>query len=101
METQSGTIKGDFTVVGDFTLAGTVTGSITVLAGGRLYLRGTCMNNMIVQSGGAAFVFGTVGSDVHNAGNVEIEGTVNGSVLSIGAPFRKSDGAFIRGSLMV
>lgn len=101
METKSGMIEGDYTVTGDLTLLGMVTGSITVVAGGRLYLRGTCANNLIVKLGGFAFVTGTVGNDVHNAGSVDVEGTVNGSVLSIGASFKKSSGAFIRGALAV
>lgn len=99
MKIENGKIEGNFTVNSEMTINGMVTGSITVVAGGKLYLRGTCSNNIIVQSGGSAFLYGTVGNDVHNAGNVEVEGTVNGSVLSIGAPFKKSDGAVIRGRI--
>lgn len=101
MKFESGTIEGNISIADDLNLLGTVKGSITVAFGGKLYLRGTCTNNLIVQPGGIAFIFGTVGNDVHNAGTVELEGTVNGNVLSIGSSFKKSDEAFVRGALLV
>jgi len=96
-----GTILGDQRLSDDLTLYGVATGTLTVTAGRSLYLYGLCGAGLVVETGGAATILGTVAGDVFNRGTVMLHGIVQGSVHSIGGQFEKSPASVVSGLLEI
>lgn len=86
MREERGQILGDLTIDELFTLWGTIGGNVTVIKGGKFYLRGELFGSMIVESKGRVHVFGnmTGGLTIKPGGKVVVSGTIKGKALNEG-----------------
>lgn len=101
MREERGNISGNVTINELYTLWGSIAGDVTVVDGGKFYLRGSIYGSLIVEKGGRVHIFGNiqgdltvnkhakvihsgvVGGDANNNGGrllVERESRVNGKV---------------------
>ena len=92
----TGRLEGDQVIDNDVELSGTITGDVTVAAGGYLALHGAVTGNVVVLPGGQADIFGTVHKGVWNrGGEVYIAGTIYGSLFDEGGETTVEPGAVI------
>jgi len=86
MREERGQVPGDVVVYEPFTLWGSVGGNVTVIAGGKLYVRGAVYGNMIVEKGGRVHILGIVSGDlnVHEGAKVIVSGQVGGNAVNLG-----------------
>jgi predicted acyltransferase (DUF342 family) len=66
MREERGTIAGPLVVHEPFTLWGTVGGTVTVVEGGKFYMRGSIYGNLNVEYGGRVHIYGNI------AGNLKV-----------------------------
>lgn len=86
MREERGQIPGDVVVYEPFTLWGSVGGNVTVIDGGKFYVRGGVYGNLIVEAGGRAHILGTVSGDliVHEGAKVIVSGVVGHDAVNEG-----------------
>jgi len=89
----NGKHDGDLAVTGHSVLRGMVTGTTTVTVGALLECYGTCCGDLVIDEGGRAVVYGTVGGNVINRGSFTLHGVVSGHV---NGQVELADGAIIR-----
>jgi cytoskeletal protein CcmA (bactofilin family) len=99
MREERGQIPGDFTVAEPFTLWGSVGGSVTVIEGGKVYVRGAIYGQLIVEKGGRVHVLGVVSGDVtaHEGAKVIISGQVGGNAINLGGRLHINEKAVVHG----
>ena len=86
MREERGQISGDVVVYEPYTLWGTVGGKVTVVDGGKFYLRGSIYGDLIVEHGGRVHIFGNIlGSLTLHAGTKVIHsGTIGHDIHNLG-----------------
>ena len=89
----------DVTVTTKTTISDQIDGTVTVLKGGTLTLYGRVEEDLIIEMGGRADVYGMVLGDVVNrGGTVTVYGWVGGRVIRQGGETVVSSGAVVKGS---
>lgn len=82
VESESGRIRGPYTVARDLSLTGMITGDATVAAGATFELRGMVTGNLTISEGASATIRGTVSGNLHNDGQMLLKGVVGGRISS-------------------
>jgi hypothetical protein len=91
--------REDVAVTTKTTISDQIDGTVTVLKGGTLTLNGRVEEDLIIEVGGRAEVYGMVLGDVVNrGGTVTVFGWVGGSVIEQGGETVVSPGAVVNGS---
>jgi hypothetical protein len=89
----------DVTVTTKTTISDQIDGTVTVLKGGMVTLYGRVEEDLIVEMGGRADVYGMVLGDVVNrGGTLTVNGWVGGRVIEQGGETVVSPGAVVKGS---
>lgn len=86
MREERGQVPGDVVVYEPFTLWGSVGGKVTVIDGGKLYVRGAVYGDMTVESGGRVHILGIVSGNltVNEGAKVIVSGQVGGNAVNLG-----------------
>ncbi len=86
MREERGQLTGDRVISEPYTLWGKIAGNLTVVDGGKLYVRGNVFGDLIVQEGGRAHILGNVKGTVTimPRTKVIIGGIIGGDVLNQG-----------------
>lgn len=64
MREERGQIPGEVVVYEPYTLWGSVGGKVTVIDGGKFYLRGSVYGDLIVETGGRVHIYGSITGDL-------------------------------------
>ncbi len=86
MREERGQIGGDVVVYEPFTLWGSVGGNVTVIQGGKLYVRGAIYGHLVVEYGGRCHVYGNITGNltVHRGAKVIHSGILGGNATNDG-----------------
>lgn len=86
MREERGQIAGDLTVNEEVEQWGSVGGTVTVVRGGKFYLRGAIYGNLVVQRHGRCHIFGQIKGDVivHAKAKVIHSGVIGGDLINQG-----------------
>ena len=86
MREERGQLTGDVIVYEPFTLWGSIAGNVSVIEGGKFYVRGAIYGNMVAEYGGRAHLFGNVSGDltVNRGAKVIVSGMIAGNVTNLG-----------------
>ena len=86
MREERGQIAGDLIVTEPLELWGNVGGTVTVKEGGKFYLRGSILGNLIVQYGGRVHIYGQVHGSVTLFDNTKVihSGMIAGDLINDG-----------------
>ena len=86
MREERGQIPGALVVFEPLTLWGSVGGDLTVVEGGKLYMRGSVYGNMRVEYGGRVHIYGNIAGNltVERGAKVVHSGVVNGDATNNG-----------------
>ena len=101
MREERGQIAGPLVVHEPYTLWGSVGGTVTVVEGGKFYMRGSIYGDLNVEYGGRVHVFGTVTGDLKVARGTKVihSGTVMGDAINEGGRLYVDAQATIRGKV--
>ncbi|MCS7034820.1 MAG: hypothetical protein NZ561_12630 [Phycisphaerae bacterium] len=101
MREERGQIAGDVVVYEPFTLWGSIGGNVTVIEGGKLYVRGAIYGNMQVERGGRVHILGIVSGDliVHEGAKVIVSGQVGKNAINRGGRLHIDPTAIIHGTV--
>ena len=99
MREERGTIGGDIVVYEEYTLWGVVAGNVSVVDGGRLFVRGAVYGYVDVTPGGRMHIFGRVSGNVTLARGTKVihSGVIGGDVTNNGGRFFLEPGAKVLG----
>ncbi|HRK30148.1 MAG TPA: polymer-forming cytoskeletal protein [Tepidisphaeraceae bacterium] len=99
MREERGQIPGDVVVYEPFTLWGSVGGNVSVIEGGKLYVRGAVYGHMTVEAGGRVHILGIVSGDltVMTGAKVIVSGQVGGNAINLGGRLHVDSKATIHG----
>jgi predicted acyltransferase (DUF342 family) len=86
MREERGKLSGDSEIKELYTLWGMIVGNVTVVEGGKLYLRGSIYGDLIVEYGGRVHVFGNLQGNliVKRGAKVIHSGVIGGEILNRG-----------------
>jgi hypothetical protein len=86
MREERNKIVGDQTINELYTLWGMIVGNVTVVEGGKLYLRGSIFGSLTIAPGGRSHIFGTVRGDVTVDDKAKLvhSGTIGGDLINRG-----------------
>jgi cytoskeletal protein CcmA (bactofilin family) len=86
MREERGLINGDVVVYEPFTLWGTISGTVKVIDGGKLYIRGTVYGDIHIEDEGRCHIYGTVSGKlvVHRGGKAIHSGVLGGDAVNRG-----------------
>ena len=86
MREERGAVAGDLVVDEPYTLWGSVGGTVTVVDGGKFYMRGSIHGDLNVEYGGRVHVFGNVAGSlkVTRGTKVIVSGTILGDAVNEG-----------------
>ena len=86
MREERGQIAGDLIVSEPMELWGNVGGSVTIKEGGKFYLRGSILGDLIVQYGGRVHIYGQVHGNVTIFDNTKLihSGRIAGDLINDG-----------------
>lgn len=86
MREERGTVSGDVRVFEPFTLWGSIGGNVSVIQGGKFYVRGAIYGNLTVEYGGRVHIFGNVTGNltVERGAKVIHSGVIGGNALNDG-----------------
>lgn len=86
MREERGRLPGGTIINESVELWGSVGGDVTVVDGGKFYVRGAIYGNLTVEDGGRCHVFGTVQGTiyVHDGAKVIHSGVVGGNIVNDG-----------------
>ena len=86
MREDRGAVPGPMVVHEPYTLWGTCGGTVTVVEGGKFYMRGSIYGDLVVQFGGRVHVYGNITGSltVARGSKVILSGTVNGDATNDG-----------------
>lgn len=90
-------IKGNQILEEDTCLRGIIVGSVEVRPNVYFEVHGTLNGKLMLQGGSRAKVCGTVNGDITNDGNLEIFGTVNGTVQTVSGETFIDPNAIVQG----
>jgi predicted acyltransferase (DUF342 family) len=86
MREERGKLTGDLTINEPYTLWGMIVGNVTVIEGGKLYVRGSIYGDLIAEAGARIHIFGNVQGKVvvHPDTKVIHSGIIGGDVINRG-----------------
>jgi hypothetical protein len=86
MREERGQIAADVLIAEPYTLWGSAGGTVTVIAGGKFYLRGAIYGDLVVEDGGRAHILGSVAGNlvVKTGAKVILSGTVGRNAVNEG-----------------
>jgi len=86
MREERGQIAGDVMIYEPWNLWGSVGGNVTVIQGGKLYVRGAIYGNLVVEFGGRVHIFGNVSGNliVNRGAKVIHSGVLGGDAINEG-----------------
>src|SRR5256885_17265724 len=86
MREERGQLAGDVVVREKYELWGSVGGNVTVVEGGKLYLRGAVYGSLIVEFGGRVHIYGQIKGNVTLGENTKVihSGVVAGDIINAG-----------------
>src|SRR5271170_3517987 len=86
MREERGTVAGPLVVFDRMELWGTVGGDVTVVEGGKFYMRGAIYGNLNVEYGGRVHIFGNIAGDLKVARGAKVihSGVVAGDATNEG-----------------
>jgi cytoskeletal protein CcmA (bactofilin family) len=96
---EAGKVEGDLTLGDDLILRGMVTGDVSVPRGRRLELFGMICGDVKLEPGASAAVRGMVLGSVINGGDLDVWGTIEGTVEDAGGRSTLHPGAVVHGAL--
>src|SRR4051812_1087064 len=101
MREERGTLSGDMVVYEPLTLWGTVGGNVSVIDGGKFYLRGAIYGNLTVEKGGRVHAFGNITGNivVMEGAKVIVSGAVGRDVINDGGRLYIDSSAKIMGKV--
>jgi cytoskeletal protein CcmA (bactofilin family) len=101
MREERGQIPGDVVVYEPFTLWGSIGGNVSVIDGGKLYVRGAIYGNLTVETGGRAHILGTLSGNltVHDGAKVIVSGLLGGDAHNEGGRLYVERTAKVMGKL--
>jgi cytoskeletal protein CcmA (bactofilin family) len=88
-------VEGDLTLGEDLVVKGMVTGNVSVPSGRRLELRGMVCGDLKLDRGASVVVRGMVLGSVTNGGELDIWGTISGTVEDVGGRSTLHPGAVV------
>ena len=86
MREERGAVAGPLVVHEPYTLWGTAGGTVTVVEGGKFYMRGSILGNLDVEFGGRVHIYGNVAGNLRVArgSKVIVSGTIVGDATNEG-----------------
>ena len=101
MREERGTIAGPLVVHEPMELWGTVGGTVTVVEGGKFYMRGSIYGDLNVEYGGRVHIFGNIAGNlkVSRGSKVIHSGTIAGDVTNEGGRLFIDSTAVINGKV--
>ena len=101
MREERGIITGDVIVYEHFELWGAVSGTVKVIGGGKLYVRGKIYGDLLVEKGGRCHVYGAVSGNiiVHRGGKCIHSGIVGGNAVNHGGRLWVEQSAKVMGQI--
>jgi predicted acyltransferase (DUF342 family) len=101
MREERGTIAGPLVVHEPFTLWGSVGGNVTVVEGGKFYMRGSIYGNLNVEYGGRVHIFGNIAGDLKVARGSKVihSGVVVGDAVNEGGRLYIDSTAKVEGKI--
>src|SRR5438128_11092151 len=101
MREERGTFKGDMVIAEPLTLWGSVAGNISVVKGGKFYLRGSVYGDVSAEPGGRAHLLGNVSGDltVMEDAKVILGGAIGGDAINEGGRLYIEHSAKVRGKV--
>jgi len=86
MREERGQVAGDLFINEPYELWGSVGGDVTVVEGGKFYVRGSIYGTLIAAKGGRVHVLGRVQGnlEIHRRAKVIISGVIGGDVRNLG-----------------
>jgi cytoskeletal protein CcmA (bactofilin family) len=86
MREERGHLAGDVQINEPYTLWGSIAGTVSVIKGGKFYMRGAIYGNLNVLSGGRVHVFGNVSGNLTlvEKSKVIYSGTLGGDAVNQG-----------------
>ncbi len=98
MHEERGHLQGDQIINIAIDLVGKIVGNVTVVDGGKMYVRGSIIGNLTVEDGGRVHIFGHVTGEllVKKGAKVILDGVVNTATNRGGRLFIESTGQVIR-----
>jgi cytoskeletal protein CcmA (bactofilin family) len=101
MREERGTISGPLVVHEPFTLWGTVGGNVTVVEGGKFYMRGSIYGNLTVEYGGRVHIYGNIAGNLKVARGSKVihSGIVGGDAINEGGRLYIDASAKVEGKI--
>ena len=101
MRDERGSIAGPITIAEPFTLWGSILGDVTVVDGGKVYVRGSIHGNLYVEKYGRVHIHGSVSGSVRLARKTKviISGPVGGDAVNKGGRLYVDEGGTIAGRI--
>ena len=101
MREERSQIAGDLTVNEPLELTGNVGGNLTIVKGGKVYVRGSVIGNMIVEPGGRVHLYGHIHGNVLLSEDTKVilGGHVKGDVINNGGRLFIETKAEIKGKV--
>jgi cytoskeletal protein CcmA (bactofilin family) len=101
MREERGQIIGDVVVYEPFTLWGSIGGDVSVMEGGKFYVRGSIYGDLTVEPGGRVHVYGNITGHLKMAEKtkVVISGMIGGNAINNGGRLYIDRGAKIMGKV--
>jgi predicted acyltransferase (DUF342 family) len=101
MREERGQLAGPLVVHEPYTLWGSVGGTVTVVEGGKFYMRGSIYGNLNVEYGGRVHIFGTVTGNLKVARGTKVihSGILMGDAINEGGRLYVDAMAKIRGKV--
>jgi cytoskeletal protein CcmA (bactofilin family) len=101
MREERGQLSGDVVVYEPFTLWGLIGGNVTVIQGGKLYLRGSVYGNLTVEYGGRVHIYGNVTGNLKITRGAKVihSGVIGGDAINKGGRLFVDAGAKIVGKI--
>lgn len=86
MREERGKVIGNQVISEAIDLWGSITGNVTVVAGGKMYVRGAIVGHLVVEKGGRVHVYGNISGNlsVAQGAKVILSGTVGGDAANNG-----------------
>jgi cytoskeletal protein CcmA (bactofilin family) len=101
MREERGQLSGDVVVYEPFTLWGSVGGNVTVIQGGKFYLRGSIYGDLLVEHRGRVHIYGNLTGNltVSQGAKVIHSGVIGGDAINNGGRLFVDAGAKIVGKI--
>jgi cytoskeletal protein CcmA (bactofilin family) len=101
MREERGQLTGDLVISEPYTLWGKIAGNLTVINGGKLYVRGTVFGDLTVEAGGRVHALGNIKGSVTilPRAKVIIGGIIGGDVLNRGGRLYVEHSANVMGKV--